>query len=216
VTVRNGIEPAPPVPAAARERRRAELGLSEEDRVLVCVGRLSRAKGQRHLLRALALLAPQFPRLRCLLVGDGEERAALEALAQELSLGPALRFLGSRDDVPELLSLGRAFVLPSEWEGLPVALLEAMAAGLPCVATRVAGTAEVIREGSGLLVPPSDPAALAAAIRSLLLDPALAERMARQGAADVRARFLMPALCARYLALYRGEPLPADSESTSS
>jgi glycosyltransferase involved in cell wall biosynthesis len=204
VTVRNGIELPPPADPALRARRRAELGVADGDPVAICVGRLSPAKGHPHLLRALALLVGEFPRLTCLLIGDGEERTQLERLASELGVAERVRFLGFRSDVAEWLALGDVFVLPSNWEGLPIALLEAMAAGLPAVATRVAGSVEVIRDGNGLLVPPQDPPALAAALRSLLTDRAAAARMAARGQADVRAHFGIAAVCARYVELYRG------------
>jgi glycosyltransferase involved in cell wall biosynthesis len=216
VTVRNGIEIPPPADAALREPRRLGLGLDPGDRVVLCVGRLTRAKGHPHLLRALALLAGDFPRLVCLLIGDGDERAPLEALAAELKIEKRVRFLGYRSDVAELYSIGDAFVLPSEWEGLPISLLEAMAAGLPCVATRIAGTAEVIRDGNGLLVPPQDPPALAAALRRILEDPEGAALMSEQGRRDVVARHGMERVCASYLELYRGEEpcgLPASTSS---
>jgi glycosyltransferase involved in cell wall biosynthesis len=215
VTVRNGIELPPPADPALRERRRAELGLSDGDPVAICVGRLSPAKGHPHLLRALALLQGEFPRLTCLLIGDGEERAALESLARELGVADRVRFLGFRSDVAEWLALGDVFVLPSNWEGLPIALLEAMAAGLPAVATRVAGSVEVIRDGNGLLVPPQDPPALAAALRSLLTDRAAAARMAARGQADVRAHFGIAAVCARYVELYRGGSDGGDAPARS-
>jgi len=205
VTVRNGIEIPPPADPAQRGRSRAELGLAADDPVAICVGRLSAAKGHPHLLRAVALLAAGMPRLVVLLVGDGEERASLEALARELGVAQHVRFLGFRSDVAGLLAAADVFVLPSNWEGLPVALLEAMAAGLPAVATRVAGTVEVIADGAGLLVPPQDPSALAAALRSLLTDRDEAARMAERGQADVRAHFGIAAVCARYVELYRGE-----------
>lgn len=214
VTIRNGVEIPPPVPPEAQAKRRAELGLDGDRRVLVCVGRLTKAKGHQHLLRALARIQGEFPTLVCLLVGDGEERAPLEALAAELSLGPALRLLGYRSDVAEILSIGDAFVLPSDWEGLPISLLEAMAAGLPCVATRVAGTAEVLDGRNGLLVPPQDPAALADALRTLLADRVASAEMAQRGRADVHAHYGMPRVCARYLELYAdGAAAPASTAS---
>jgi glycosyltransferase involved in cell wall biosynthesis len=214
VTVRNGVEIPPPVAPETRARRRAEFGLADDRPVLVCVGRLTRAKGHQHLLRALGRIAGDFPSLVCLIVGDGDERAPLEALAAEIALGPRLRLLGYRSDVAEILSIGTAFVLPSDWEGLPISLLEAMAAGLPCVATRVAGTAEVLDGRNGLLVPPQDPAALAEALRKLLADPVAAAEMARRGQSDVRAHYGMARVCARYLELYRDGAAPSASTAS--
>ena len=190
-----------PVPAVhPREAMQARFGFSPEDVVAVTAARLAPPKGHRYLLDALPLLLPDFPHLRLLLLGDGEERAALEAQRDALGLRGYVIFAGSVGGVPELLAGCDLFVLPSLWEGMPVALLEALAAGLPTLATRVAGTPEVIRDGeTGLLVPPRDPAALADGLRRLLTDDALCARLAEAGPAHVRAHYDIDILVDRYL-----------------
>lgn len=157
-----------------RARLRAEWGLGPEHIALLALGRLSPEKGHRHLLEAVRRLpASELPHLSVLLVGDGPERAALEALAQG---DPRVRFLGWRTDPHACLGAADLFVLPSLREGLPLALLEALAVGLPVVATAVGGVPDALQQGAlGTLVPPGDAAALGAALRASLLAPARGE-----------------------------------------
>ena len=187
-----------------REAARAELGLEPDAGVIISVGRLSHEKDYATLLAALTEPAwGQRPPV-LLLVGDGPERGALEARAQELGLGERARFLGERDDVPRLLAASDAFTLSSLSEGVSMALLEAMAAGLPVAATRVGGTPEVVLPGqTGLLVPPQDPQALAKALGGLLSDPELARRMGSAGAARVEEHFSLAAMSRAYAELFR-------------
>ncbi len=125
-----------------------------------------------------------------MLVGDGPERGALESQVATLGLRDRVQFLGYRPDIPGLLAGCDLFVLPSLYEGLPLSILEAMAAGKPVVATAIGGTDEVIvPDCTGLLVPPGDAPALATAIRTLLADPPLARRLARAGQARVATMF---------------------------
>ncbi len=151
---------------------RGRLGLRPSDQLLAVVATFKEQKGHRYLLEAATLLGDRRPDLHLLLIGDGELRTALEERTRALGLAERVHFLGTRRDVPELLAASDGFVLPSLWEGLSVALVEAMAGALPVVATRVSGTNQVMVDGeTGWLVPPADPAALAAAIEALLADP---------------------------------------------
>jgi len=190
VTIRNGIDadrfrPSRP-PAAVRE----ELALAPDAPVVGVVGRLTPQKGHAVLLRALPPLVRRFPRLRCLVVGDGPLDGALRREAEALGLAGHCRFTGARPDVADLLSVLDVVVLPSFSEGLPFVLLEAMALGRPVVATRVGGNPEVVEDTvTGLLVPPGDPAAVADAVARLLDRPAEARLMAECGRARVRAAF---------------------------
>jgi glycosyltransferase involved in cell wall biosynthesis len=123
-------------------------------------------------------------------VGDGPERAQLEALAGQLGLADRVHLAGHQQDVRPWLAALDVLVLSSDWEGMPNALLEAMAAGLPIVATAVGGVPEVVVDGAtGLLVPPGDPSALAEAITRLLRDPDLRRTMGQAGRARVERRF---------------------------
>lgn len=200
-TIANGIE-LDPIDRAARLAP-AELGLPPEARMALFVGRLTRQKGLDVLLAAMARLAPDVPAIHLLVAGDGEARSSLEGLASRLGLSARVHFLGRRDDVSQLMKTAHLAVLPSRWEGLSLVLLEAMAAGLPVVATRVEGQAEVIEDGvSGLLVPSEDPAGLAEAMRRLLGDAALSARLGEAAAEKVRREHSAETMAARYAELY--------------
>jgi len=164
---------------------------AEEFRVL-CVARLAPVKGHQVLLEAVHALCRQGRRLRLTLAGDGEERARLEARAAALGLREQVIFKGWVNQ-PELAALYREcdlFVLASFAEGVPVALMEAMAQGAPCVATGVMGVPELIRDGvDGLLVAPADAAGLAAAMARMMDSPELRERLAASGRQRVLAEY---------------------------
>jgi glycosyltransferase involved in cell wall biosynthesis len=193
----NGVDVASLEEAAARapgrEATRASLGLASGDVAVGCVARLHRQKGLPHLIAAIARLSGHEPPVRALLVGTGPEADALRALAHPL--GDRVLFLGDRADVAALLSAFDVFCLPSLWEGLPLALLEAMALGLPVVATAVDGILEVVgHEREGLLAASGDDAALAAALSRLARDPALARTLGEAGRRRVRERFTAQAM----------------------
>lgn len=177
----------------------------EEGLHLVFVGRLAPVKGLRVLLEALEEAAKRVPGLRLTIVGDGEERAALEALARPL--GDLVRFTGylSQDEVSEMLASADAVVLPSFAEGVPVVLMEAMAAEVPVIATRVAGVAELVEDGvSGFVVPPGDPAALVEGIVALASDAGRRKKMGKAGRVKVEAEFDVRREAARLLSLFDG------------
>jgi len=190
--VHNGIEPGPFEAAGAqRTETRQALGVAREDFLLGCVGRLTAQKGQSLLLSALAFLEGRLPgRVRLLLVGGGEDRQALEGLAQNLGIQSRIVFAGHRADVVPFYGAMDLYVLPSLYEGCPYTLLEAMAAGLPCIATAADGSADIVADGAtGRLVPLNDPWALAAAIEAALADPAARSRWGAAGRVRVRERF---------------------------
>lgn len=193
-----------------RTATRAALGLSPEERAVAVVATFKEQKGHRYLIEAAARLRDDYPRARYLLIGDGELRVALERQIAAAGLEATFRLLGTRPDVPALLAAADLFVLPSLWEGLPMALIEAMAAGLAVVATDVSGTRGVMRDGeTGLLVPPSDAAALAQAMAALLAEP---ERAAQMGAAArrrVELHFSARKQAADHLALFAATGAPA-------
>jgi glycosyltransferase involved in cell wall biosynthesis len=168
------------------------------------VGCLAARKDYGTLLEALALLAGKGTRFRAVLVGDGKERAALERRAGELGLASHVRFLGERPDVERVLPALDVFVLSSREEGIPNALLEAMAAGRPAVATAVGGTPEVMVDGrTGWLVPPRDPAALAQALGEALADRAEARRRGQAAQAAARESLGIETMVARHERFYR-------------
>jgi len=169
---------------------RAGQGIADGDQLIVCVGRLDRYKGHDNLLAAFAALAPERPRARLLLVGAGRFRDALIVRARSAGLADRVRFSGALGDVRPALAAADVFVQASDEEGLPGAVLEAMAMGLPVVATDVGGTREAVDDGvTGLLVPPRDPGALTAAVAGLLDDPGLAARFGAFGRKRVAEEF---------------------------
>lgn len=204
VVIGNGVDPEIAAMAPSRADARRALGIPAGAAVVGTVGRLAEQKGQIDLIRALPLLRADIPEVLCLIAGDGPLREALEAEARRLGVEDCLRLLGHRADVPNVLAALDLFVLPSLWEGLPQALLEAMAMSLPVLAARGVGVDELVtHEENGLLVPPRDPAALAAAGRRLLRDPLLARRLgaaARRSAAGERS---LAGVTAQVDALYR-------------
>ena len=203
VTVKNGIDAdafRPRRPAAAV---RAELGLGPEDRPIGVAARMTAQKGHVHLLGALPDIAARVPGLACVLIGDGPLRGELEALARALGVAGRCRFVGARADVADLVAALEIVALPSRSEGLPFALLEAMALGRPVVATSVGGNPEVVEDGrTGWLVPPGDAGALARAILGLLEDPEAARAMGARGAARVRAEFSLARMVGALETLY--------------
>jgi glycosyltransferase involved in cell wall biosynthesis len=191
----NGIDVGayPPAPRHAR-------------RVITTVAKLRREKAHEVLVEAAALVLPRFPDLRFQLVGDGPREAALRALVAERGVAHAFAFLGHRDDVPSVLAGSDMFVLSSRSEAFPNGVLEAMAAGLPVIATKVGGLRELIDHGrTGLLVPPDDPRRLADALLMLIDDPNLASGLARCARRHVEERYSLAHMVARFELLYLTE-----------
>ncbi|WP_182526324.1 glycosyltransferase family 4 protein [Nocardioides dongkuii] len=200
-TVPNGVQPRAWSPG--RDAARRELGLRPEQPVVLTVGRLTVMKGQRDLVDAVPALVRRFPDLAVLLIGDGHLRATLQAQAERLGVEHAVRFVGHRTDARELLDAADVFVLPSRHEGMPLAALEAMEAGLPVVGTRVIGTSEAVEDGvTGLLVPPGRPPALAEALDDVLSDPLLRRRMGASGQRRYLTRFTATRMAQNTAAVY--------------
>lgn len=188
----------------ARASRRRALGIPEDAYVFGIVARLSAAKDHAGLFRAFASLAPTDARLRLVVVGDGELRDELLRLVRELAMEGRILLTGSRSDVPDVIGAFDCFVLSSYTEGLAMTLLEAMAAELPVVATRVGGNEEVVVDGvTGRVVPARDPARLADALRWMAANPDRARAMGAGGRARAVARFSIEAMVDAYDATYR-------------
>ena len=194
VVIRNAV----PLDGASRARHDRARPL------LVAVGRLKAPKDFLTLVHALRLLPPGS--FEALIVGDGPDRPRLEAEIRRLHLGDGVRLTGERHDVPDLLSAADAFVLSSNSEGLPVSVLEAMAAELPVVASRVGGLPELVVDGeTGLLVEPGDPNALAAALERLVGDQDLRRRLGAAGRARAEAHFDPESFARAHVNLYAAE-----------
>jgi glycosyltransferase involved in cell wall biosynthesis len=204
VTIHNAIDADYYFTPEARDACRRELGITAEMDIIGYLGRLVPGKGLETLIEAMPTILQAHPQVRLLLVGEGPLRDVLIDLAHDKGVAPLVTFTGFRADVPRLLAALDLFVLPSLAEGLPLSLLEAMAAGKPAVATPVGGVLELIEdEVTGLLVRPSDPAALAMAILRLLEDKGLAERVRCQARFHVVERFRLDRMVQAYDALYR-------------
>jgi glycosyltransferase involved in cell wall biosynthesis len=215
----NGIDLAPFRGPHRPERRTALLGLDAASRLAICVARLTPQKQHAALLEAVALARRREPRLVVVLAGDGPMRDALEAQAARLGIADAVLFLGRYGRVADLLRCGDALVQPSAFEGLPLAVLEGMAAALPVVVTDVIGCNEtVVPEESGLIVPPNDPAALAHALVRVLQDRPLAERLGTRARQRAEREFAAPVMARRTLAVYaaarRGAPAMPAAQTT--
>jgi glycosyltransferase involved in cell wall biosynthesis len=182
---------------------RAELGIAATAPVVGAVGNLRPQKNTVALVEAVAELAPDFPDLRLLLVGHGPERQRVIDRARELAVEEHVLLLGQRKDVWDILAALDVAVLASIFEGSPLSVMEYMEAGLPVVATSVGGVPDLVDDGvSGLLVEPRDPVALAAAIRSLLQDPARAADMGARGRRRRREEFDIAVMVRRMEDLY--------------
>ena len=187
VTIRSGIEVDRfRQVSQPREEVRAELGIPPDAAVVGTVTRLSPQKAPLDFVAAAAQVATERPDVHFVLVGDGPLRAEVEARVGALGLAGRVHLAGLRRDVPDLMHSFDVFVLSSLWEGLPRVLPQAMAAGLPIVATAVDGNAEAVTDGvTGFLTPPGDPGAMAAAVVRLLDAPNLAKKMGQAGQARV-------------------------------
>jgi len=192
-------------PPAARAAVRREWGLGDDEVAVVALGALEVRKGHAVLLAAAAGLVAAAPRLRYVFCGEGRQAKALAGAAA--ALDGAARLVGFRRDVAACLAAADIVALPSLQEGLGVAALEAMAASRPVVASRVGGLAEaVVHEETGLLVPPGDPTALAAALARLARDPDLRARLGAAGHARVLARYTATRMAEGTLACYEDRP----------
>ena len=173
------------------------------DAVGICVARLSKEKDVATLLRAASFVRQDIPTFRLVIVGDGPERTALEHLARELDITEVVEFTGERSDVPELLQTAAFFISSSTTEGISLTLLEAMAVGLPVVATEVGGNPEIVVPGrTGLLVPPSNESALASAIRDLCHRPDTWRAFGVAGRSRVEECFTIQGMVDEYEQLY--------------
>ena len=204
VTIENGVDihRFAGLESAGRSVRK-ELDIDNAALVFGVVGRLTPPKDHSTFLKAAALILQKAPQARFLLVGEGPLRKDLELQAQEIGLGNALIFTGLRKDIPAVLAAVDVLVFSSLWEGLPVALLEGMAAARPVVATAVGGIPEVVLpDKSAILVPPGDADALAQACLRLASDSATRHSMGQAGLERVVARYSIDAMIDRTAALY--------------
>ncbi|MFP5502637.1 MAG: glycosyltransferase, partial [Candidatus Sericytochromatia bacterium] len=173
-----------------------------EDVLFTCVARLMPVKNHAMLIEAFARGLGGAPDAHLLLVGEGELRPALERQVAEAGLTGRIHLMGKRTDIPETLAAADAFVLASDWEGNPLSVLEAMAAGKPVVATAVGGVPELVTAETGRLVPPGDTVAMAEALKAAYALPDVRQRMGERAALRAEAAFDVAAMARAYEALY--------------
>jgi glycosyltransferase involved in cell wall biosynthesis len=211
----NAVRPKPAAAADDVQALRTRLGIADGERIVLAVGRLSREKAHVDLLAAYKILQDTNPAIssKLIIVGDGPERSRLEAAAT--AQGLEVIFAGQLSKVQVFYAAADVFVLPSHSEGSPNVLLEAMAAGLPIVATAVGGVPEVVQhEESALLVPAQDPGAIAAAIARVLTEHDLAERLTRNSTALIAERFTPQKYVRALVEIYR-EVMEARAQAKS-
>jgi glycosyltransferase involved in cell wall biosynthesis len=211
VTIPNGIPERRGDPASIR----SELRLRSDEVLLLAVGSLQERKGHAVLLDALARLQPEARLVpwRLVIAGTGPEMQRLQDRATALGVADRVVLAGYRSDIPALQAAADIFVMPSLWEGLPLAILEAMFASNPVLATRTSGIPEAIDHGKeGLLVPPGDVEAHAAALSRLLLERELRKRLGAAGRNRALREFTIERMASDYEALYRGAAPPGKSD----
>jgi glycosyltransferase involved in cell wall biosynthesis len=189
-----------------RQNFRQKLELSSGTRLLIAVGNLYKVKGHSVLIEALRLLNQNYdvPPWQLGIAGRGEEHERLFAQIHEASLAQRIHLLGLRNDIPDLLAAADGWIMPSLSEGLPMALLEAMAAGLPIIASSVGGIPDIIRPNeSGWLVPPNDPIRLAEALAEMLLHPERAARFGQHAKTIASHSYGQEQLISKHLEIYR-------------
>jgi glycosyltransferase involved in cell wall biosynthesis len=221
--VYHGIEP-PVTQSLERDGQqiRQDLGIASDAFVVGNVGRLAPQKGQRHLVAAMPMLLDRVPNAHAVIAGAGDLEGYLRDLSLDVGAGDRVHVLGARRDVPALMHAMDVFAMPSIWEGFGLVLLEAMAAGRPIVASRVATIPEVVLDGeTGLLVPASDPGALAEAVAQLADDPERARALGEAGRERLREHFSIEKMVGDTELLYRqvleergrGRPGASDAEA---
>ena len=206
LTLYNGIELDQIASRNSAAVSRASLGCAEASHLIITAANIRRVKGLDVLVRAAAIVRREFPRAIFLVVGgilEPEYARELEELTRSLALSDTVKFLGARKDVMPLLAISDVFCLPSRSEGFSNALVEAMASGLPCVATRVGGNAEALANGqSGYIVDSDDPQAMAERVMILLRDPELRGRMGQRGRDTVESRFSAHSMITQLAGVY--------------
>jgi glycosyltransferase involved in cell wall biosynthesis len=203
ITIENGVDGAPFRTAVDRSGARASFGIDAGQPVIGLAARLETQKGIDYLLQALPAVLTAVPDCLLLIAGTGSQEGELRRETERLGLSEQVRFLGDVHEIAQFLSVLDLFLIPSRWEGLPMALLEAMAASRTVVAATVGGIPGVISHGeNGWLVPPGDPEALSAGIITLLSNPALRGGLATSALQTFESRYSAEVMARRYEALY--------------
>ncbi|TAK07836.1 MAG: glycosyltransferase family 1 protein, partial [Candidatus Manganitrophaceae bacterium] len=199
----NAIEPAEEVPSADLHQVKEEYGIRADQKVIGVVGRLNPEKGQLIFLKAFQEIRKRFPNVIALMIGEGQDRATLEAYCDDNDMKGSVRFTGYQEKMSRFYQIFDLLVLPSLSEGLPNTVLEAMSFGVPVVATSVGGVPEVIYNGNGILVPPGDPKKLEEGILPLLHDERLRRALGEKGKSSLYPRFSPSCRAQQLIELYK-------------
>jgi glycosyltransferase involved in cell wall biosynthesis len=203
IVVQNGVDLKKFTGGNGNSALRVSLGLSEEDYVVGNIASLTPQKGQTLLLEAIGLLISEGIPAKLVVAGDGELKPVLEAKAKDLGIWESVRLLGKRKDVPALLQIMDVVAVSSFWEGLPVSILEAMAAGRPIVATNVGGNPEAVVDNvTGILIPLGEPSMLASALGTLFQDENLRLSLGVAARAHVKKHFTLESMVSRTEKIY--------------
>lgn len=203
-TVLNGLPDIDQSSLRPQDEVRAEFALFDDTPLIVCAARLEKEKNLETLIKAIALLRRENIAVRCLIAGEGNEKAFLQNCIDRHNLGQEVQLLGFRNDVRSLIRAADIFVLPSLAEPFGLALLEAMTLARPIIATNTGGPPEIVEdELSGILVPPSDARALAAALQTLIASPALRDDMGQAGRQRYEAQFQAGHMADNIYRIYR-------------
>ena len=203
VCIPNGIE-APAAPRVTRAELLLQLGFPDDAFVIVYVGRLAAQKRVEDLIWSTELLRQVRPQLRLVLVGDGPARETLERLTRDVHSQDNVRFVGNQERAADWLQMADAFCLASSFEGMSNSLMEAMAAGKPCIASDIPANRELIEQGrTGFLAPLKDTMAIAQFVRRLIDEPGLGATLGVAARQKMQDEFSVPQMCERYAALYR-------------
>ena len=203
----NAVPDSPTLSGAARQHLRATMGVPPESDgdtiLLVWAGRLTKQKGLGDLLTSFADLCRIYDHIRLAIIGDGELAAELRAQSSALGAADRICFAGLRSDVMDLFAAGDIYVSASHWEGFPIAMLEAMSAGLPVVATDVGDTATILSDGAGVVVPPGRPEMLAAELGKVIANETFRYRLAHEAKRRIESQYRAKTWAEAHLALYR-------------
>jgi glycosyltransferase involved in cell wall biosynthesis len=203
VTICNGVDLSPFAGTDGKIEARKTLSIEPDAFVVGTVGRLDNQKGHKFLIEAAKLLRNKIPKLKVVIVGHGSLHDDLVSRIQKEGVGDCVLLTGERRDISHVLKSFDVFAMPSLWEGLPIALLEAMASRLPIITTPVGGIPEFMRDGvNGLMIPVGDTARLAEAIQKLSGDRGFADKLALQGLETVTAKFGADTMVAQLKVIY--------------
>lgn len=208
VVVKNGIDFSESKTEVTATKKKEDIRIGISQPVVGTVARLHRQKGIPYFLKAALKICRVFTEAKIIIVGSGPLKKKLRRMAQNLSLGDSVSFLGEREDGPQLISLFDVFVLPSLWEGLPYVLMEAAALAKPVVVTDIDGVSELVKNmETGILVPPGDPESLARAVIYLLQNKEVASKFGENFKKDITSRYSLSRMVYKteslYLRLYK-------------